>query len=289
LRAPQRDEDGDAGRRIAGRALDLLPWHVEMRMNANLLAATFAFLIFVGMFASFEFGRSLCRRHVARGDGASGFAALQGGVSALLGLLVAFSFSGAAARFDTRRQLIVEEANAIGTAFLRLDLLPADARPAMRALFRQYADARIAVYKAGQNEAATEQPLAQAGQLQIAIWRHAVAIGQVQNSAPILTLLLPALNRMIDVTNERAVAAKVHPPWIIFAMLAVVGWATAGLAGESAPEKSWTSRRHFLMYAAIFGLIIYVIAELELPRAGLIRIEAFDQALTDVRQSMGSE
>ena len=62
-------------------------------------------------------------------------------------LLVAFTFSGAAARFDTRRQLIVEETNAIGTASLRLDLLPAAVQPPLRAHFRQYVAARLEVYR----------------------------------------------------------------------------------------------------------------------------------------------
>ena len=65
----------------------------------------------------------------------------------LYGLLLAFSFSGAAGRYDARKQLIVEEANAIGTAYLRVDLLPTETQPAMRAQFRNYVDSRLAVYR----------------------------------------------------------------------------------------------------------------------------------------------
>ena len=66
---------------------------------------------------------------------------------ALFGLLIAFTFSGGASRLDTRRQLIAEEANAIGTAYLCLDLLPASDQPALRGLFRDYLDSRLAVYR----------------------------------------------------------------------------------------------------------------------------------------------
>ena len=78
---------------------------------------------------------------------AVGESAAEGAIFALLGLLVAFTFSGAASRFDARRQLIVEETNDIGTAYLRLRLLPLSAQPALREQFRQYVDARLAFYR----------------------------------------------------------------------------------------------------------------------------------------------
>ncbi|HMO03250.1 MAG TPA: hypothetical protein PKC67_09565 [Kiritimatiellia bacterium] len=68
--------------------------------------------------------------------------AVTGAIFALLGLLIAFTFSGAHARFDARRQLIVQEANAIGTTYLRLDLVPASAQPPLREKFKSYATSR---------------------------------------------------------------------------------------------------------------------------------------------------
>ena len=76
---------------------------------------------------------------------------MDGAVFAVLGLLIAFTFSGATARFDTRRQLIVEETNDIGTAYLRLAPLPADAQPPLRQAFRDYLAARIETYRRQQD------------------------------------------------------------------------------------------------------------------------------------------
>ena len=76
---------------------------------------------------------------------------------ALFGLLVAFTFSGAASRFEDRRHLIAAEANAIGTAYLRLDLLPSDAQPPLRELFLRYLDARFAVYRQIEDVSAVEE------------------------------------------------------------------------------------------------------------------------------------
>ena len=105
--------------------------------------------LFVAMFAMLELGHRLGvrRRRIDAEGAAAGTGVVEGAVFALLGLLIAFTFSGAASRFDERRKLVVEEANAIGTAYLRLDLLPSAAQLDLRASFRRYLDARLAVYR----------------------------------------------------------------------------------------------------------------------------------------------
>ena len=87
--------------------------------------------LFAGMLVLLEIGRRLGLRRLALDSEAvrAGFGVVEGAIFALMGLLIAFTFSEAASRFDTRRQLVVEEANAIGTAYLRLDLLSASAQP----------------------------------------------------------------------------------------------------------------------------------------------------------------
>src|SRR5499426_1470262 len=116
-------------------------------MDPILTAALFAVTLFLGILLLLEVGRRMGIRRIAKeAEGArAGVGAVEGAVFGLLGLLIAFTFSGAASRFDTRRQLIVEETNAIGTAYLRLDLLPAATQPALREHFRRYVEARLAV------------------------------------------------------------------------------------------------------------------------------------------------
>ena len=118
-------------------------------MNYALFALMFILGLLLGMLLFLEVGRriGLRQRAKAAGGAVAGSGAVEGAIFALLGLLVAFTFSGAAARFDTRRQLIVEETNAIGTAYLRLDLLPAEVQPTLRERFRQYLAARLEVYR----------------------------------------------------------------------------------------------------------------------------------------------
>ncbi|HEY5866855.1 MAG TPA: DUF4239 domain-containing protein, partial [Candidatus Tectomicrobia bacterium] len=110
-----------------------------------LSAGWFALSLSLGMLLCLAIGRWIGVRRMRQvtADARQGIGAIEGAVFGLMGLLIAFTFSGATSRFDTRRQLIVEEANAIGTAYLRLDLLPAAAQPALRELFRRYVDARL--------------------------------------------------------------------------------------------------------------------------------------------------
>src|SRR2546430_6841054 len=119
-----------------------------------------------------EIGRRIGIRRMKEDGGTAGegVGAVDGAVFALLGLLIAFTFSGALARFDTRRELIVEETNAIGTAYLRLDLLPAAAQPEVREGFRKYVDSRLALYRNLPDIEAAKAELARSAELQHEIW-----------------------------------------------------------------------------------------------------------------------
>src|SRR5688572_23605618 len=172
-----------------------------------------------------ELGRGLGVAEIARDpEGvAKGIGAAEAAVFGLLGLLLAFSFSGAASRFEDRRHLITSEANAIGTAYLRLDLLSADAQPEMKELFRQYVDARLESYRNAADVAATAASLAEDAALQSEIWERAVAeTTRPGMPNPPAMLLLPALNEMIDITTTRVMATRNHPPPVVFIMLAAL-------------------------------------------------------------------
>lgn len=132
--------------------------------------------VFIGMVVCLEIGYRM-GRHIAGSTPESaheGIGTIEAAVFALLGLLLGFSFAGGTSRLDARRQLIVQEANAIGTAYLRLDLLPARDQPEIRRLFRDYLDARLRVYEKLPDLRAAEQELARAAQMQQEIWSRAV-------------------------------------------------------------------------------------------------------------------
>ena len=115
-------------------------------MSFVLLGMLLVLALFAVMLAAAEAGRRIGVARLARSDGlAKGGGSADAATFALLGLLIAFTFSGAASRFQDRRDLIADEANAIGTAYLRLDLLPSEAQSPLRELFRRYVDVRATV------------------------------------------------------------------------------------------------------------------------------------------------
>lgn len=255
-------------------------------MDIIFFVVLFAGGLFLGMLLFQEAGRRLGERRLAADpEGArTGLGGVEGAVFALMGLLIAFSFSGAASRFDVRRQLIVDEANAIGTAYLRLDLLPSDAQPKMKDLFRRYMDERLEVYRKLPDIAAAKEALARSAALQGQIWSGAVEASRTEPQARVL--LMPALNAMIDITTTRTAAFQMHPPTIIFAMLGVVALACALFAGYAMAGTKSRSMVHSVGFVVILTLTVYVILDIEFPRVGLIRVDALDSVLADVRQSM---
>src|SRR5262245_40593984 len=141
----------------------------------------FAELVVVGLFCvmclmrdvGLRIGRRRRDRSVPKPGGS--LAPVDTAVFGLMGLLIAFTFSGAAERFDVRRRLIAEETNAIGTAYQRLDLLPASAQPKLREQLRKYLDARLAFFQKLPDLRAAGIEFAKANALQNEIWSEAVA------------------------------------------------------------------------------------------------------------------
>lgn len=245
--------------------------------------------LFLAMLVVLELGRRFGMRRLKQDpEGArAGAGTVEGAVFALLGLLIAFTFSGAAGRFDTRRQLIVEETNQIGTAYLRLDLLRAEAQPALREKFRQYLDSRIETYRKLPDMAAAKRELGKTVALQGEIWRLAVAASKAEGAAPgAPVLLLPALNGMFDIVTTRTLATEIHPPTIIFVMLISLALASALMVGYAMAGSKGHNWLHVVALPLVIAASIYVILDIEYPRFGFIRVDAFDHALLELRRGM---
>ena len=247
----------------------------------------FSVLLFICMLILLETGRRLgVRRRSRESDGErSSLGTVEGAVFALFGLLMAFTFSGAASRFNEKRLLIAEEANAIETAYLRLHLVP-EVEPKLQELFRRYVDSRLETYRRLPNMDAASLEMANSKTIQKEIWTEAVAATRLRSSHPAAWLLLSALNNMIDITTTRTMMLQQHPPRIIFVLLFTLGLICSILAGyrmASGQQRSWL---HILGFSAITVIIVYVVLDIEYPRAGLIRIQSADQVLVDLRADL---
>jgi hypothetical protein len=251
-------------------------------------AIVFAVGLFVGILAFQHLGRNVALRRIAIDpEGArQGTGVIEGAIFGLLSLLVAFTFSGAVGRFDDRRHLVTEEAIRISTAWDRIDVLPASAQPGLRDLFRRYLDSRLETYRRATDSEAVADEYARSVQLQHEIWTHGVAAGQASTTTAAAMLFLPAVNDMNDITTVRLMATRVHPPAVIYGMLAVAALIGALLAGYHMAGSRYRSWLHMVAFAAVIAATVYVILDLEYPRLGLIRVDAADEALREVRRQM---
>lgn len=244
--------------------------------------AVFFFLMLAAVETGYRLGAA--RRRRLGTSAREGVGAVEGSVFALLGLIIAFTFSGASSRFDARRALIAEEANAISTAWGRTELLPAASREELRPLFQAYLDERLEATRGpidGPHGASSEKIL---GQIRVKVLD---AVRTTRPSPP-LQLLVPALDAMSDIATVRRMARIVHPPDVVYQSLALTALLAAMLGGLAQGASTERSPLHTLVFCAVIAATAYMILDIEYPRAGLIRLDASDQVMVDVgRQIQG--
>lgn len=253
-------------------------------MLSQYFPAAFALAVGVVMIIAIVGGARLARARraagILEGDGAS---SIDGAMYGIFGLVLAFTFAGAAARLEARRELIRDETNAIGTVYLRLDLLPVTRQPALRTAFSRYVTARLAVFADRRNGSDTATAKAAVLALQGEIWTLSVAAAAEVPGPQAATLLLPARNEMFDITTTREVATQSHPPMVIFFLLGLLACATALNAGYAIGSKEGpASRLHIAGFVLAISLILFVTLDLELPRFGLIQISGADDILREL-------
>jgi hypothetical protein len=217
-------------------------------------------------------------------DSRSEISTLQGALLGLLALLLGFTFAMAMSRFETRKQLVLEESNAIGTTFLRAQLLPEPPRQEISNLLRQYVDVRLAFYEANIDPQKLRQANDRTEQLHKQLWSLTAALGAKDPRAVTTGLFLQSLNEVIDLHAKRITAMENHVPEIILVLLYFVALTVTGLMGYG---SGLGGRRNFLvtlMASILIAAVILVIIDLDRPRRGLIRIS--QQRLVELRDSL---
>jgi hypothetical protein len=205
-------------------------------------------------------------------------------ILALLGLLVGFTFSFVVGRHETRRNLIVDEANAIGSEYLRAQMLPEPYRTRMAGTLREYADARLALAAAGENSAAVARANALADSLQREMWAMTVeAIPEVQPPA-IASLEAAGMNTLIDIAASRHAAAAARLPTIALAFLVLYAAVAATLLGFVSGSGRYRSRVGSDVLLLLLSLTLALILDLDRPYRGTLRVS--QQPLIDLRASM---
>jgi hypothetical protein len=200
---------------------------------------------------------------------------LREGLFVLLGLLLGFSVAMVLPRFDERRQLVIDEANAIGTTMLRAEMLPEPERSKSLELLRQYAVVRKDFATVG-----PERSLQPTKALQTQLWQQAIAVTQTSQTAVIATYIL-TLNETIDVSEKRLASFENRVPRSVWMIIVIVAVFQAFAGGFSLKRKLWFS---LLAAPLVVAVVMALIADLDSPHTGLIHVEqnAMERLVKDV-------
>ncbi|PBQ32374.1 hypothetical protein CNR22_11530 [Sphingobacteriaceae bacterium] len=207
--------------------------------------------------------------------------AMEGALLGLLGLLLAFTFNLSAIRYDTRRQAIVEEANAIGTAILRTDLYADSLKPFFKKEFANYVNARIAYYNAGNDESKIHEALGLSSSISQGIWNKVALLSHDKENFLSSSQMIPALNSVIDWVSTRDEARLAHVPHSIIYLLFVLCLSSGFIIGYGrANQKSnWIL---VFCFSLMISITVYLILDLDQPRSGLITMDATHLKMKDL-------
>lgn len=199
----------------------------------------------------------------------------------LLGFLLAFTFGMANSRFDHRRTLIVEEANDIGTAFLRTKTLPDSMQKILTPAFNQYLEARIEFSTGEVDYQRLLRDYNEADSIGKAIWNICVNYTSERDAMIRINTLIPALNDMIDITTSRRAAGEATIPDSILYFLFVLCFCSAFILGyESKGRIDWVV---LSTYSIMISITVFTILDLDKPRSGFITMDVAVQKMIDLR------
>jgi len=236
-------------------------------------------VVLLSIEAGYWLGKYRRRRSEEEREGPVG--AIVAATLGLLGFILAFTFGLAASRFDARRQIVVEEANAVGTTYLRAGLLPDGRGVKIRKLLREYVDARLEAVESGN----IDKLLHRSDELHRALWKVAEAEGQEHPDSIVVGLFIQSLNETIDIHAKRIlVAVRSRIPGVLWAALYLVTILT--MAGVGYHGGLTKSRRSLAIVVLVmtFSAIMLLVADLDRPHEGLLTVS--QQAMIELRNMM---
>jgi hypothetical protein len=252
--------------------------------QSSLIVSVLLLCMLLTMEAGFRCGR---RKQKLTAEAVTQANAVLASMLGLLALLLAFTFSAALQRYDGRSQAVVAEANAIGTTYLRAQLLPKGMHDEVRGLLRQYLDVRIQegrIHTA--DTAGRESPLLQTNLMTEQLWGHAVKAAE-QDGRPVTSgLFIQSLNELIDAYGIRTASLNRHVPEIVLFLMfttIVMTTATLGYASRIAGHRVTLAASALVV---LISLVVFLIIDLDRPRRGIIQVS--QESLLSLQQTIKS-
>lgn len=201
-------------------------------------------------------------RRRARKDAAKELGTTQASTLGLLALVLGFTLAMAESRYNSRRQVVLDESLAVGTTYLRSDFLPEPQRSRSRLLLREYIDARIAFFH---SEAAT--PRSQ--ELHTRLWSELAAVAPAHDT-PLVGTYVTSLNQMIDLEAARDIVLAARVPWTIHLLVIVVAIVALGINGYAVGLGRIRIPVSLTVVPLLVAFAYGVLLDLDRSRAGFI-------------------
>jgi hypothetical protein len=231
---------------------------------------------------SSELGRRLGVRRSRKGG--DNITTLEGAILGLLALMISFTFAMSLNRFESRRDAVLAEANAIGTTALRARLLPAPHDHEALALLREYVRLRTEQNLGELAPSAQTAAMARAGAIQKALWQHVKAVAATKNAMVPTGLFIQTLNETIDAYEKYAIATHNRVPNIVLIALYCMAIVASAFTGYAGGLESRRSRVPVHVMGILVASVILLIQDLDRPSSGFIRVS--QQPLIDATASM---
>src|SRR5215472_3094266 len=193
-------------------------------------------------------------------------------VLALLGLLLGFSFAIAGARYEARRELLVEEANSIGTTARRAELLPQSHASNVVRFLREYVPLRIEAHREAQFSERFATLRQRTAELQDRLWVEAVAAAAEQPT-PITASFISSLNETMDLEGKRIAAKRNHVPGGVWLLLLCVSGCGLWLVSYQAGTSGRRSALDRFVFPILVAIVVVLITDIDTPRGGLISLD----------------
>jgi hypothetical protein len=263
---------------FSGNPLDYVPLWLLFPLWCALIFAAIEIGLRVGKW------RSRSTEHDPQGP----FGTVVGAVLGLLAFMMAIAFGATSNRYDMRKQLLLDEVNAIGTAYLRGSLLLEPHKTETRRLLREYIGIRVQAPAVSQNVEQLQEWIRQAEAIQEKLWSHAAAIAEADRDSEIDSLFISALNEVIDVHTQRVVyATQYRIPFVVWVVLAFVSILAAAKVGFQFGLSGRRSLFANMSLALTFSAVIFLIHDLDRPHRGGLRVS--QEPMIELQQKMAEQ
>jgi hypothetical protein len=246
-----------------------------MNFPLLVLALSFAFLFLAAHIGDLLRNRVVPLKEEVRDD----FGMVLGATLTLLALLIGFSFSMGVSRYDQRKNYEEAEANAIGTEYVRADLLPGGDAARVRELLKKYVDQRVLFYTT-RNQQKLVKINTDTAELQNQLW-SAVLQGAAAQPTPQLALVVSGMNDVLNSQGYTQAAWWNRIPIAAWVLMAAIAICCNLLIGYGARR---TDRRIFLILPVAVSIAFFLISDIDSPRGGAIRVAP--QNLLSLSQSL---